>query len=113
MIVIEPADGRRLLRLLDKAAAYPERYAAMTFCAPFVDQSILPRLVQAAVAAKKSACGFCVITSRDAANALKSALPGPAAHWREAIVVRDRVHAKAYLLEGRKPAATQIGRRPA
>ena len=105
--MIEPADGGRLLRLLEKALANPARYMEMTFCAPFVDEVILPRLVQTAVAAKKHSCGFCVITSRDAAEALKKTLPGPAVHWRDSVVVRNRLHAKAYLLEGRNPLSTE------
>ncbi|MES0171912.1 hypothetical protein [Mesorhizobium sp. M0006] len=99
--MIEISTGKDVERLIDLAIARPDRLVDIALCAPFIDDRLLPRLAQLAVAARRANCGFRIVTSRNSATALLAQLPGPPAFWRRTVVVNDRVHAKAYLVTPR------------
>ena len=99
--MIDISTGKDVERLIDRAIAHPDRLVDIALCAPFIDDRLLSRLTQLAVVARRARCGFRVVTSRASATALLARLPGPPAFWKRAVVVNDRVHAKAYLVTPR------------
>ncbi len=99
--MIDISTGRDVERLIDHAIAAPDRLADVALCAPFIDDRLLSRLVHLATRARRANCGFRLVTSTASAAALMAALPGPSAFWKRAVVVNDRVHAKAYLVTPR------------
>lgn len=99
--MIDISTGRDVERLIDHAIARPDRLSDVALCAPFVDERLMSRIVQLAVAARRASCGFRIVTSSASASALLARLPGPPAFWRRTVVINDRVHAKAYVVTPR------------
>jgi phosphatidylserine/phosphatidylglycerophosphate/cardiolipin synthase-like enzyme len=99
--MIDISTGRDVERLLESAIARPDRFSDVALCAPFVDERMIDRIAQLAVATRGAACGFRIVTSTAAASALLARLPQPGAFWRQAVVANDRVHAKVYVVTPR------------
>jgi hypothetical protein len=99
--MIDISTGRDVERLIDQAIARPDRLTEVALCAPFIDDRLLLRLTQLAIAARRASCGFRLVTSTTSAAALLARLPGPTSLWKRAVVVNDRVHAKVYLVRPR------------
>lgn len=99
--MIDVSIGPDVERLIERAIAQPDRLSDIALCAPFIDERMMPRLVQLAVAARRASCGFRIVTSSAAAARLIALLPGPPAFWTRAVIANDRVHAKAYVVTPR------------
>lgn len=89
--------GVDVTNLLDRVTARPDRYAEVVICCPFIDDQLLPRIVQLLVSTRRAHCGTKVMTAGTASRRLQEALPSPATQWKRSVATVPRLHAKIYV----------------
>jgi len=105
--VIRIASGTDVRRLLYQALALPELFERVMVCSPFLDDAVTGVLVPLARVARRTQCGFKILTRPGGAEGLLERLPGHPAQWRSTVVPVPELHAKAYLAIGRRAAESR------
>lgn len=100
--MIRASGGLDVLTFIHRIAGAPERYAEVVICSPFIDAQLVPLLARMALSARRGSCGVRFVTGPEASKALARGLVGHPASWRRSIIVRRRLHAKAYVAIARE-----------
>lgn len=104
--MIRVAEGSDVIALLRNVSTCTADYAEFLVCSPFIDLSMVGIIVNIAICTRQAHCGFRILTSRAAAYTLFAELPGHRRAWPNTVIVRERLHAKAYIAIGRKNRET-------
>lgn len=105
--MIRPANGVDVRGLLGRIARNPQHYKECIVCAPFIDEAAARVLAELLVETRRASCGMQVLATPQALTTLKRLLPGPSTTWKRSLTALRRLHAKVYLLRGRKPEASE------
>jgi HKD family nuclease len=98
--MIALVSGAAVERLLIRATINSSNYSQVILCAPYIDHSAVARLRALCVAAAQTGCAVTVITTPGGVVLLKEFRQNP--RLRMKLVVRARIHTKAYLMLARK-----------
>jgi hypothetical protein len=96
--MITLTSGAAVKTMLRRATARPWNYSQILICSPFIDLAMVKRLQTLCEAAGKARSTVTIITNRRGGVLLE-----PLREGRRCVrlLVRDRLHTKAYLLLGR------------
>lgn len=97
--MITVAFGSALEQLLARATSNHRAYSEIVLCSPFIDRAIAPRLRELCAAAARSGCAVTIITTPGGARQLSDVREHRT--YKARVIVRDRVHTKAYLMRAR------------
>jgi HKD family nuclease len=100
--MITVVSGEAVKRLLVRATISSGNYSHVTLCSPYIDRSVVGRLRDLCAAAAKSRCAVTIITTPGGAKQLAHFRQNP--RLRVHLIVRERLHTKAYLMRARKRA---------
>jgi len=97
--MITLASGAAVGQMLARATATPSNYCQVLLCSPFIDQALAPRLEQLFQAADNTKCAVTIVTNCGSVDSLAALCTG---RRYVRVLVRKRLHTKAYLLLGRE-----------
>jgi hypothetical protein len=97
--MITLVSGAAVGQMLDRATATPWNYSQVLLCSPFIDQALAPRLEQLFQAADNTKCVVTIVTNCGSGDFLAALCSG---RRYVRVLVRRRLHTKAYLLLGRE-----------
>jgi hypothetical protein len=89
------------MRLLNSVQRCPNQFTELILCSPFLDEEIVPMVVDLAKRTDRAGCGFRILTKPAAANRLYAAFFDNA-RWSKKIIVHQDLHAKIYLAISRE-----------
>jgi phosphatidylserine/phosphatidylglycerophosphate/cardiolipin synthase-like enzyme len=103
--MIEVIPGSEVLQMLRRVASNPRRFSELTLCAPFIDEPVARKLEPTILRAARAGCVVNVITRKLSATLLHRIRMN--AGRRVRLVIRDDVHAKAYVAHSRDAPSSE------
>lgn len=96
--MITLASGVAVGRMLVRATSTPWNYAQVLICSPFIDRTLAARINDLCEAAERARCAVTIVTTARCADFFEELYRG---RRYVRVLVRERLHAKAYLMVGR------------